>query len=133
MFDIPRTTHRYLVQPITEVPHIKTILIRRFLSFLHQLQNCPKQIVGNLLNLIKYDVNSTTGANLKQISILCGINTNDLNISDANLIEYFPISDDEKWRIGILRDIIDARKSNSTIEGFTFEELDLIVDYVCTS
>ena len=68
MFDIPRQTHRYFIQEISEVPHIKTILVQRYLSFISQLENCPKDLVGNLLHLIKYDINSTTGSNLKNIA-----------------------------------------------------------------
>ena len=133
-FDIPRQTHRYLIQPLSEVPHLKTILIRKFLSFIGQLEKCPKKIVGNLLRLIKHDVNSTTGANLRQISMLCNKNNiNDLNTNDADMVEYHPIPEDELWRVNIIRDIIDARQNNTVIEGFSIDELDGYMDFVCTS
>ena len=132
--DIPRQTHRYLIQPFSEVTHLKTILIRKFLSFIGQLEKCPKKLVGNLLRLIKHDVNSTTGANLRQISMLCNKNNiNDLNTNDADMVEYHPIPEDELWRVNIIRDNIDARQNNTVIEGFSIDELDGYMDFVCTS
>ena len=134
MFDIPRETHRYMIEPISEVPHIKSIIIKRFLSFIKQIENCPKKIVGNLLRLIKRDVNSTTGANLKQIQQICNkTSIDDLEVSDADIIKYHPIPENEKWRVPIIKEIIDARMNNSEIEGFSFKELDNIVEFVCTS
>ena len=123
-----------MIEPISEVPHIKSIIIKRFLSFINQIENCPKKIVSNLLRLIKRDVNSTTGANLKQIMQLCNKkNIDDLLVSDADLIKYHPIPENQKWRVPIMKDIIEARMNNSVIERFSFNELDNIVEFVCTS
>ena len=134
MYKIPRTTHRYLIEPITGMPHIKNILIKRFLRFIQQIENCPKKILGNLLQLIKKDVNSVTGANLRQIMILCGKqNIVDLEPIDANLIEYHPIPVEEYWRVSAVKDIVATRNNQATIEGFDIDELDNMMDFVCTS
>ena len=134
MFDIPRQTHRYLIEEISQVPHIKSILIKRFLSFINQLENCPKKLVGNLLNLIKFDVNSITGSNLKKISTLCNKqNIDDLDISDANLVKYHPIPEEEIWRVNILMDITNSRNNKTIIEEFSNEELGDIMHFICTS
>ena len=60
-------------------------------------------------------------------------NMDDLEASDADQIEYHPIPENEKWRVNILEDIIRARMNHSEIEGFSMEELDDIVEFVCTS
>ena len=33
MFDLPRETHKYLVEPVSESVHLKKILVKRFLKF----------------------------------------------------------------------------------------------------
>ena len=134
MFDIPRETHRYMIEPLSETSHIKSIMIKRFISFIKQLENCPKKLVGNLLTLIKRDVNSTTGSNLKQIlNLTTKTSIDELVASDADILVYHPIPEHEKWRVPIMKDIISARMNHHQIEGFSFKELDDIVEFVCTS
>ena len=33
VFDLPRCTHRYLLEPVTEFKHLFTLLINRFIKF----------------------------------------------------------------------------------------------------
>ena len=60
-------------------------------------------------------------------------NINDLNVNNADMVEYHPIPQDELWRVNIIRDITDARQNNTVIEGFSIDELDGYMDFVCTS
>ena len=39
MLDIPRETHRYLIEPLSGTSHVKSILVKRFLTFLEQIRN----------------------------------------------------------------------------------------------
>ena len=38
-YNLPRSTHRYFMESITEMPHLKQILIKRFLSFVEQIKS----------------------------------------------------------------------------------------------
>ena len=67
MYDIPRQTHKYFIEPLTQQKHLKSLLIRRFLGFITQIKKYPKDIVKVVLNTIKYGVASTTGSNLRNI------------------------------------------------------------------
>ena len=60
MLDIPRKTHRYLIEPLSDTTHIKTIIINRFLRFLEQIQKSSKCASRHLLNSILHDARSTT-------------------------------------------------------------------------
>ena len=87
-----------------------------------------------MLNVIKFDVNSTTGSNLRNILQLTDKNEIDeLVPNDANNINYCPVPDEEAWRIPIMMDIINSRHNEQIIEGFSESELDDILDFVCTS
>ena len=74
-YDLPRSTHRYFVEAVTNQKHVKSVLIKRFLSFIDQIQRCPKDIVRHLLSLIKYDVGSVTGSNPRNIMQLLNKDT----------------------------------------------------------
>ena len=54
MCDVPMQTHRYLIEPISGMHHIKYHLIKRFLSFIKQIEISPKQATKHLLNIIKH-------------------------------------------------------------------------------
>ena len=49
MLGLPQTTHRYLIEPVSGTQHLKKLLIKRFISFLHQIQssggNATKQLL----------------------------------------------------------------------------------------
>ena len=134
IFNLPRTTHRILIQPITETSHVKTLLIKRFLQFIDQIERCPKPIVKNLLRIIKKDVNSTTGSNLRKIMNLCNKKSiEELIPEHAHLILYHPIPEEELWRLGIIKDVVDSRFNRAVIGNFSNDDLNDILDFACTS
>jgi hypothetical protein len=70
MCDLPLRTHRYLLEPITDVTHVKLLLARQFIVFLNQIVKSPKHIPLELLQAVKYDVRSNTGYNLRRLMLL---------------------------------------------------------------
>ena len=70
MLDIPRESHRRLIEPLSDTTHLKTILIKRFLLFLQQIRNSSKIACKFLLETICLDTRSTTGSNLRRILLL---------------------------------------------------------------
>ena len=60
MYSVPRDCHKYLIEPITEQPHLKFILIKRFLNFRKQVLDGPKTIVKNMFNICQYNSNTVT-------------------------------------------------------------------------
>ena len=86
MFDLPVATHRFLIEPVSETRHLKSILIDRFLSFLQQIEKSRKNVPKQLLAFIKYDVRSTTGSNLRNILHLTNL-TDIKEITRSNLKE----------------------------------------------
>ena len=84
-YDLPRQTHRYFVEAISGQKHLKSVLIKRFLNFIEQIKECPKDIVNHLLRNIEYDVGSVTGSNLRNIMHLLNKESiKDLKPNDAS-------------------------------------------------
>ena len=86
MFDIPRESHRYLVEGLTEKPHLKSTLIKRFLSFTEQIMKSPKKAIKDLYSTLKDDTQSVTGYNLRRIMLL--VNKNTVDDTDSNDVIY---------------------------------------------
>ena len=61
MLGLPQTTHRYLIEPVSGTQHLKKLLIKRFISFLHQIQSSGRNATKQLLQFIHSNTESTTG------------------------------------------------------------------------
>ena len=134
MLDIPRETHRYLIEPLSDTKHIKTILIKRFLSFLDQIRKSNKCATKFLLNSILLDARSTTGSNLRNILLRTDKTCiDDLNPNDAFQIEYHPIKPEETWRLPYINDIIEIKNEQMMIPNISEGDVDDMLNVLCTS
>ena len=134
MYDLPYQTHRYLVEPVSGQLHLKKVLIKRFLSFINQIKRSDKSIPKQLLHCIKLDTRSVTGSNLRRILLLTKkTKVEDITEKDIENIESDEISDDNMWRVNIIREITDLKFGQVMIDGFSIEECDEILQYACTS
>ena len=96
--------------------------------------NCPKQAIKNVFNLIRKDCQSVTGSNLRKIMLLVQkTNVDDLVPEDALNVIYHEIPDCEMWRIGFVNEITDVKFGQASIDGFTRQELNVILEDICTS
>ena len=133
-YDLPYQTHRYLVEPVSGHMHLKKMLIRRFLSFLKQISRSPKTIPKQLLNSIQADTRSITGSNIRRILLLTKKeNIDQISDRDIDGIIYAEILEDDKWRVDLIKEVTDVKFGQSTIEGFTLEECEEILQFACTS
>ena len=53
--------------------------------------------------------------------------------SDIDKIEYAKISEDDKWKIKIVKELIESRYRQLVVHEFYDDELSDIMNYVCTS
>jgi hypothetical protein len=134
MFDIPLSTHRYFIEPLSQTDHLKKVLLRRFLSFLNQIEKSTKQVPKHLLRFIKYDTKSTTGSNLRNLLLLTNKNTIDeLGMDDIDKLKYCDIEEDKKWRVQMAKEIIDIKSSKLELDNFSTDELDEMLEHLCTT
>ena len=134
MMDLPLSTHRRLIEPLSGSPHISNILLKRFLGFLSQIEKSGKFIPKQLLNIVKFDVRSTTGFNLRKI-MLCGKKSNveKVNISDVSDVKYHPLKEEELWKVGLVKELNDTKFGKLELENFSEEEIDELICFACTS
>ena len=86
------------------------------------------------MNIAKKDVRSVTGRNYREIMLLVGkTSVNDVAKSDADKIEYFQMENKDKWKVGIIKEIIDVRSKVAEIDNLNSEELETMLTYLCTS
>ena len=134
MLDLPYATHRYLIEPLTGENHIKKVLISRYLGFMEKIASSKKKAVKMLMETSKKDVRSVTGQNFRNIMLLVGkTSVEAVKKEDAFKIKYYPIDETDSWRIDTIKEIVDVKNGILGIEDFEIEELEEILNYLCTS
>ena len=133
MNDVPLATHRFYIEPLSGVPHFSRIIVRRYMSFIENIQNSKKVALGQLLELVKRDVRCTTGSNLRFIMLLTGNNTiEDLKACKVDF-DYHTVEKSDEWKIKLVKELIDVQQDDLTVDGLEQAELDEILEYLCTS
>ena len=134
MLDLPYQTHRYLIEPLTGMEHVKRVLIRRFLSFMEKIAKSGKKAIRMLMETSKKDVRSVTGRNFREIMLLVGkTSVESVTKADGNKVEYFPLKQSDKWRVEFIKEIIEIKNKTFDIDNFQKEELQTILTELCTS
>ena len=133
-WNIPNTTHRYLVESISGSLHPKVMLASRYSSFANSLMKSPKYPVRVLATLCASDQRTVMGQSLSHIGRECGLAGCDLSLLTSRMIKekmkYFPLPPQESWRIGFLSELLN---SNLEIPGFNTDEVDEMVSHLCKS
>ena len=57
----------------------------------------------------------------------------DLLPTDAFQVEYCPMHPEEKWRLPFIKDILEAKNDQMTIMNIEEDDLDDMLDILCTS
>ena len=88
---------------------MKFLLLKRFLSFILKIENSHKTLPKLLLQTVKRDCRSVTGSNLRNISLLTRKdNIEELVPDDAFKMKYNPVTDENKWTIVMLKELIQG-------------------------
>ena len=133
-YSLPFNSHRYLIQPLLQRPHLKNQLCSRFVKYVKNNDNCNKPVIRLLSALCKSDNRTTYCKNLVNIANECDIEVSNLTHNDVKTsMSYFPITSNQEWRVDLLLNIISIKCDNLNINNFDNDELNEILHYVCTS
>ena len=133
-FQVPRETHRYLVEPISESLHPKVFLSSRLVKFASSLNDCNKVSLRILANLYQHDLRTVLGKNLFEISRICNISKDNLTPSAVkNGMRYFKPPENEEWRGSAVHDLINVQNNYMTLEGFDEHEINEMINFLCTT
>lgn len=141
MWNLPRETHRTFIEPLGG-PHAQTQIYSRYIGFIKSIRKCKKKAAIYLLEKVLYDLNTTTGQNVRHI-----LNeAQEVDIFKINLakfkrqFKFHEMPTDDMWKVNMVREITDIQQSvlvlgmedDEDVEGFTQDELSEIRDYIAT-
>ena len=138
MWGLPYNAHRYLMEKLSGT-HAKTMLLCRYIKFIKSIQKSPKLAVQFLYQKIRKNLNTVTGKNINFVLKETGYD----EIESINTIEVkkrvkFCEVEESGWKADFIKEIVDLKHNVLTLDdngGMSFdkEELDDIIDYICTS
>ena len=132
MLDLPFATHRSLIEPLTDAKHVKITLIQRFLGFMDKIDSSDKIALKMLKVEAMHDVRSVTGRNFRNIMLLAGKSSVDHVRKGSLDLSYFPLDVEDSWKVGVIKEIIDAKSDVLEVPGFDNNELEAILHHLCT-
>lgn len=130
VFNLPRPTHRYFIESVSDQPHLQTVLTNRFIKFYRNLYCSGKPLIRNLLQIQERDRRSNFGFNCGK---LCLIN-NTLNplCWKRNAVKYKVVADADVWRLPCLFELLDLRDnySDNLLPNFNLAEISDMIHYI---
>ena len=137
-FDVPRETHKYVVEDILceNLPSLKCQVLSRYPNFVKNLKNSPSKEVRILVGILHDDPNSPTFKNIQYIKEICK-NEDVLHFQSWEMFDLIPrnvLPDGEMWRKRLLLSLLDIR-SNRSFGNFNLscEDLSAMIDSLCIS
>ena len=127
MLSIPRNSHRYFLEPLSETPHISKSLWNRFVRFVLNIENGKKMVLRRMLDVIRNDVRSVTGRNLRCIKL----KTEELKLENVDVykLPYKEVPKGESWRLPLAREILDT-KNGDLSTNISKEQTDDLAEYI---
>ena len=133
MLDVPRNTHRFFIEPFSEMQHIMFSLMKRFVNFGTSITSLRKIVLRNMLALVERDCRSTTGRNLREFMLLLNkTNIDNISKDDLKKLQYHPTPPGDEWKIQLARELIKVKHNELVIENLNTAKRDEIIDHIQT-
>ena len=137
IWNLPNTTHRYLIEEISNSRHIKISIFKRYLKFIDSLKVSQKPCLAALANLVCRDKHSITCQNIEYISKECDLINPVENPGGLNQAKYLEIPQEEVWRVCFLKELLQLQNPSGDLSlpdnFFTKKELKDLITYVATT
>ena len=127
-FNLPRESHRYLIEPISQTSHLKMQLVKKFIKFSTTLSTCDKPHIRYLQNIQKNDFRSVFGRNCRNICAEDGsLEIENVSISNLN---YNPVPINEEHRIPLIQELLEIRAGRLETQ-LTKDEIKSMINILC--
>ena len=135
IWDLPPPTHTRYLESLSPVPHLEAVLTGRYIGFIQNLMNSKNPLLRLTFSSSCNDLNSLTGQNLQYLLQKYNKLTYHALVADKISIKksrVYSLPDDESWKINLIEEISLIKKEHLEID-FDLENLDKVLEYICTS
>ena len=134
ILNLDRTTHRYMIEPMSGCLHPKVMLMSRLTSFHKSLVGSPKFSVRFLARLAEKDMRTVMGRTLHYLVRQCNVNClDDLNAPLVKeSLKYAVVPEAEGWRVPLANELKDIRDGKSNLGEFSKKEIEEMLVSACS-
>ena len=129
--NVPYTTHRYLIEPLSGCLHPKVMLSSRLVKLRDTMMSCNKLTIKLLIKLFEGDWRTVMGRNLGLIKTELGGGL----LTPANIkrnLKYFQVPDDQQWRVSAVSELMEVRSGSTEIGGLSATEVEDYIELICS-
>ena len=138
MWDVPYSTHRYLVEPLG-VEYALSMILSRYVKFIKSIKKSPKLAVQYLVEKVSRNCNTLTGRNIRYV--LDKLNAEDIFKVNPDSVktefQFAKISEENSWRVNFVKELVNLKQKVLQLDPDTNtlseDELEEILNYICTS
>ena len=134
-FELDRTTHRYLVEPLSGSLHPQVMLASRLVKFHKSLVNSSKFSVRFLARIKESDLRTVMGNSLDKIKKRCLMGSLE-KISPnivKKIVKYGTVPPNDDWGVGLAVELLDIRNDKLALEGFSSSEVEELLTWACVN
>ena len=134
IFSLPRESHRFYIEEVSESCHVKVLLASRLVKFQDMLLQSERPAIQLLAKINQYDCRTRFGSNLVQIAKQCAVDPTDLSsyIVRENM-KFQKAPPDDEWKIPIVMELIQVRNGISTLSEFNKNDLTNMLNMLTTA
>ena len=130
MMRLPRETHCFLIEPISNQYHMRSLVASRFLGFISSIRKSKKESLRNLLRVLEHDTRSVTGRNLRRLLLQSDEHDIQQLISNHGLSEFRETPDGEGYRTEFICDLMELRENFSETD-ISLNEIENMLSFLC--
>ena len=120
---LPYATHRYILNNLCDIPHLRISLLKRFVKFYSKLKDCMKPEIIHLFHLQEFDPRSVFGSNCRNLCREWGVlHVNKVTLKDITMPSILHM--DEAWRLNFIHDLL-------TVPDIPRCDIDCIMIFIC--
>ena len=128
-----RLFYSLTINHVSMVKHMRIQIISNYLNFIEKVKSSEKRILRQLYSLCSGDCRTVTGSNLRNILLMTSSSSIEkLSPSAVSEMAYKDLSQNDEWKIGLIHEIIDIRMGDRLLEQWDVDELDAILEDICT-
>ena len=111
LFNLPRETPSWIVEELSGGRHFMQMIFSRFCSYLKSIRYHKKPFIRTLYSIVKEDVNSTTGSNIRTVLNTSGVDPRYRN-SKYLLKNWRVHCRHDDWTVPLLASLIELKTVN---------------------
>ena len=133
-FYLPRESHRYFLEELTEAPHVKILMASRLVKFHEMLLKSERPAINLIAKITENDCRTIHGSNMKHIANNCETTIENLSsyiVKES--MKFCRVASEDEWKISVVKELIQTKNGMLNLSEFDNNDLTDMIKILTTS